>query len=160
MNRKKAILVIFGTAVFLVGGFAGYNVLAEEFSKAEKLMIMKKEFEAADSELRNIKDPKESDAKGRLLKQKITEIGQLERELNPPSSEQVFKEKLDGVIADLDISEGLHRNSPKAIEILKQGRAKVEEIKVNKAENKKSTEELLVDIQAIYEIIKQAKSTM
>ncbi|MFC4769421.1 hypothetical protein [Effusibacillus consociatus] len=157
MDKKKNVLAILSGTLLAVVAFAGYSAYAENNPMAEKLVQLKNEFRIADEELKTIKDPQVSENKGRLLKQKSVEIGQLEKQLNPPTSEQKLKEKIDGAEVDVAMQEqylkvGMNGKYQYLIEKLQPAHEIIERVKANK--EGKTADELLKDIEQVYAIMK------
>lgn len=118
---------------------------------------MKKEFEIADQELSQIKNPSESEAKGRQLKQKAREVAALENEVNP-NPEKELEKAIEGLETALEISEMEHKQiqtaeHKKALEIIAQKRKMLEDVKANKQSKAKTFEQLMGDIKTIRSII-------
>lgn len=152
MVRKKIILLT--CSVLVVGSIVGYTAFADNNPKFEKLANLKKDFEIEKEDLKKIKDPKESDQQGRILKQKSVEIGQLENEVSPPSTEQKLEDGIKTAGISLGISEKLEANHPNALKQLDQARIMLNEVETNWKNKAKTAEDLLKDIEKVNDLIK------
>lgn len=145
-NNKLAL----ASALFLVIGLVGYNAYAESTPLAKKLVNMKQDFSTADNELKNIQDPQLSEQKGRELKQKSVEIAQLEKQINP-NPEKELEEAIIGLETALEISEKGYNlaktpENQKALEIVKQKQAMLNDLKQKKMDKTKGVQDLMNDL--------------
>lgn len=144
---KKNLSIALGVALIAVG-LVSYSASAKITPKAETLVNLKKEFQAAEQELKAIKDSKVSEQRGFQLKEKSVEIGKLEKELNP-NPEKELEEAIAGLETALEMSEKKYSKvivDPGALEIVKEKQNMLMELKNNKEAKTKSVEQLMADL--------------
>lgn len=91
-NKKKLLaLLLSGAMVFSAAGFFGYNVYASNLSKQVVLDQKKADFDKQYAELLASNDNSEQ---GKTVKDLGTEIGQLEKEINPKKPGDILAENL------------------------------------------------------------------
>ncbi|WP_094551409.1 hypothetical protein [Petroclostridium xylanilyticum] len=156
MTRKRRIFtIVFTTIIAIMIGVLG--AMASGVSKNDLQKIynkLREEFKQEEKEFFESENP--SIEKGKELKQKAIELGKMEAELYPKSSEDVLAERIR--ISKSAIEDKIvvySANDPRQAEKLKKAREilnKLEKIENDLKEKKRSIEELQKEFEAVSKI--------